>query len=185
MTFDPTGSAWTGGWWNGAAHRASPNFDARPPETPVELVVLHHISLPAGQFSGDAVIDFFENRLDAASYPDLAELAGLRVSAHFFLRRDGTVLQFVGCNDRAWHAGVSCWRGRSVCNDFSIGIEIEGDDKAPFTDAQYASLNALLDAIKQAYPVAAVAAHSEIAAGRKIDPGPTFDWSRLQRRWPA
>lgn len=180
MTFD---GAWSDGWWNGAVRRASPNFDARPPETPIELVVLHHISLPAGQFKGDAVIDFFENRLDTGAAPDLAELAGLRVSAHFFLRRDGTILQFVGCNDRAWHAGVSCWRGRSVCNDFSIGIEIEGDDKAPFADAQYVSLNALLAAIKQAYPVAAVTSHSEIAAGRKIDPGPTFDWSRLNRHW--
>jgi len=185
MTISGGDGAWSGGWWKGAIHRASPNFDARPADTSIELVVLHHISLPAGQFKGDAVIDFFENRLVAESYPDLAELAGLRVSAHFFVRRDGTVLQFVGCDDRAWHAGVSRWRGRGVCNDFSIGIEIEGDDKTPFADAQYATLNNLLAAIKRAYPVAAVTSHSEIAAGRKIDPGPTFDWSRLERHWHA
>lgn len=182
MTFDETG-AWQGGWWTGARHRASPNFDARPPATPVELVVLHHISLPAGQFDGDVVIDFFENRLDTGAHPELASLADLRVSAHFFLRRDGTVLQFVSCDDRAWHAGVSCWRGRGACNAFSIGIEIEGNERSPFTDAQYAALNPLLTAIAQAYPVTAVTSHSEIAAGRKVDPGPTFDWSRLSRRW--
>jgi AmpD protein len=185
MTSDAAGALWRGGWWSGATRRASPNFDARPRDTAIELVVLHHISLPAGQFSGDAVIDFFENRLDAASHPALSDLAGLRVSAHFFVRRDGAVVQFVGCDDRAWHAGVSCWRGRSVCNDFSVGIEIEGDDRTAFADAQYASLNALLAAISQAYPVAAVSTHSEIAAGRKIDPGPSFDWSRLAQHWSA
>jgi N-acetyl-anhydromuramoyl-L-alanine amidase len=174
---------WVAGWWNGAERRASPNFDARPADTAINLVVLHHISLPAGQFSGNAVVDFFENRLDTAAHPDFASITDLRVSAHFFLRRDGSVLQFVSGHDRAWHAGVSCWRGKSTCNNFSIGIEIEGDDKTAFSDAQYAALNALLAAIAHTYPVAAVTSHSEIAAGRKIDPGPTFDWSRLDRRW--
>ena len=174
---------WTDGWWSAATRRASPNFDVRPAESPVDLVVLHHISLPAGQFDGDAVCDFFENRLDVARYPMLSELAGLRVSAHFFVRRTGEVTQFVSCDGRAWHAGVSAWRGRSGCNDFSIGIEIEGDAVAPFADSQYAALDALLAAIKQNYPIKAVTTHSEIAPGRKIDPGPTFDWSRLGVRW--
>ena len=174
---------WHTGWWLEAARRASPNFDVRPDGTAVELVVLHHISLPAGQFDGDAVVNFFENQLDVAQYPQLTELANVQVSAHFFVRRGGAVLQFVSCEDRAWHAGVSTWRGRGVCNDFSIGIEIEGDDKTPFTDAQYLALNSLLAALKTAYPIKAVTTHSEIAPGRKIDPGPTFDWSRLERHW--
>ena len=174
---------WSGGWWQGAARRSSPNFDARDPAARIELVVLHHISLPAGQFEGDTVQDFFENRLDAAATPELAELADVRVSAHFFVRRDGTALQFVSCDDRAWHAGVSAWRGRPVCNDFSVGIEIEGDNVQAFTEAQYSTLNALLRALKQAYPIAAVTTHSEIAAGRKVDPGPTFDWSKISPHW--
>jgi len=171
------------GWWPEAQRRASPNFDLRPDGVATELVVLHHISLPAGQFAGDVVVDFFENRLDCAQYPQLAELANVKVSAHFFVRRGGTVLQFVSCDDRGWHAGVSMWRGRGVCNDFSIGIEIEGDDKATFTDEQYSALNALLASLKKTYPIQAVTTHSEIAPGRKIDPGPTFDWSRLERHW--
>ncbi len=179
MTFKPRRA----GWWPDAERRASPNFDARPDGTATELVVLHHISLPAGQFDGDAVVDFFENRLDIGKYPQLAELVEVKVSAHFFVRRSGAVLQFVSCDDRAWHAGISRWRGRDACNDFSIGIEIEGDQIAPFTEAQYVSLNALLDALKLNYPIKAVTSHSEIAPGRKIDPGPMFDWSRLNRRW--
>lgn len=171
------------GWWIAAERRASANCDARSVGVAAELVVLHHISLPAGEFDGDAVVDFFENKLNVEQYPQLAELANVAVSAHFFVRRGGAVLQFVSCDDRAWHAGVSMWRGRGVCNDFSIGIEIEGDDKAPFTEAQYSALNTLLSALKLAYPITAVTSHSEIAPGRKIDPGPTFDWSRLERRW--
>lgn len=180
MTFS---AGFNGGWWTGAKRRASPNFDARPDAVATELVVLHHISLPAGEFDGDAVVDFFENQLNVEQYPQLAELANVAVSAHFFVRRGGAVLQFVSCDDRAWHAGVSMWRGRGVCNDFSIGIEIEGDDRAPFTEAQYSALNTLLTALKLAYPIKAVTSHSEIAPGRKIDPGPTFDWSRLERHW--
>ena len=172
-----------GGWWRDAERRASPNFNARPEGVTAVLVVLHHISLPAGQFDGDAVVDFFENRLDVARYPQLAELADVAVSAHFFIRRGGKVLQFVSGDDRAWHAGVSAWRGRSGCNDFSIGVEIEGDDKTPFTDSQYSALNALLAALKIAYPIKAITTHSEIAPGRKIDPGPAFDWSLLEHRW--
>ena len=174
---------WTDGWWLHAERRASPNFDPRPEGISAELVVLHHISLPAGQFDGDAVVDFFENRLDTARFPQLTELSDIKVSAHFFVRRSGAVLQFVSCDVRAWHAGVSMWRGRGVCNDFSIGIEIEGDHKSPFTEAQYSALNALLASIKNEHAIQAVSTHSEIAPGRKIDPGPTFDWSRLDRHW--
>ncbi len=174
---------WFDGWWLHAERRASPNADPRPEGISAELVVLHHISLPAGQFDGDAVVDFFENRLHAARYPQLTELSEIKVSAHFFVRRSGAVLQFVSCDVRAWHAGVSMWRGRVACNDFSIGIEIEGDDKSPFTEVQYSALNALLASIKNEYPIKAVTTHSEIASGRKIDPGPTFDWSRLDRHW--
>ena len=181
MTSD--GSVWMGGWCSGATRRASPNFDARPVDTDIKLVVLHHISLPAGQFEGNAVRDFFENRLDVTRYPMLAELAEVHVSAHFFLRRTGELLQFVSCDNRAWHAGVSTWRGLGGCNDYSIGIEIEGDAAAPFTDLQYAALVELLAAIKQNYSIKAVTTHSEIAPGRKIDPGPTFDWSRLGVHW--
>ena len=173
------------GWWIAAERRASANCDARSVGVAAELVVLHHISLPTGEFDGDAVVDFFENRLNVEQYPQLAELANVAVSAHFFVRRGGAVLQFVSCDDRAWHAGVSTWRGRGVCNDFSIGIEIEGDAKAPFSDEQYSALNTLLTALKLAYPIKAVTSHSEIAPGRKIDPGPTFDWSRLERHWDA
>jgi N-acetyl-anhydromuramoyl-L-alanine amidase len=174
---------WARGWWQNSERRASPNFDARSDATAPELVVLHHISLPAGCFAGDAVVNFFENCLDVNAHPELAELADVHVSAHFFVRRTGAALQFVSCDHRAWHAGISCWRGRNGCNDFSIGIELEGDDKTPFTDAQYACLNALLAALKMVYPIKAVTSHSEIAPGRKIDPGPTFDWSRLDHHW--
>ena len=178
MTFN-----WHGGWWQDAERRASPNFDVRPEGATVDLVVLHHISLPAGRFEGNAVVDFFENQLNVVHYPQLVELFDIKVSAHFFVRRTGAVLQLVSCDDRAWHAGVSRWRGRGVCNDFSIGIELEGDEKTPFSDPQYLALNTLLAALKTAYPIKAVSSHSEIAPGRKIDPGPTFDWSRLDCHW--
>lgn len=134
-------------------------------------------------FGGDEVTAFFENRLDPQGNAELEAIANLRVSAHFFLRRDGSMQQFVSCDDRAWQAGVSCWRGRHACNDYSIGIEIEGDAVQPFEAEQYAALDALLAAISSRYPIRAVTTHSEIAAGRKVDPGPTFDFSRLARRW--
>ena len=174
---------WLDGWWSAAARRESPNFDARSEGAAVELVVLHHISLPAGVFGGDAVAALFENRLADSDDPQLAALAELRVSAHFFIRRDGAAVQFVSVDQRAWHAGVSAWRGRAGCNDFSIGIELEGDAETAFTQPQYDTLNQLLAALAQQQPIAAVTSHSEIAAGRKIDPGPCFDWSRLERRW--
>lgn len=180
-----SGSApgWDAGWWLAAERRCSPNFNARPEGCAVELVVLHHISLPPGVFDGDAVAAFFENRLNPGGNVELEAIAHMQVSAHFFLRRDGSLQQFVSCDDRAWQAGISCWRGQHACNDYSIGIEIEGDAVQPFTAAQYAALDPLLAAIANHYPIRAVTTHSEIAAGRKVDPGPTFDFSRLSRRW--
>ena len=159
----------------------SPNFDARPAETRVTLIVVHGISLPPGKFGGDAIIRLFTNRLDPAGHPYYATIAGLRVSAHFLIRRDGALLQFVSCDDRAWHAGASSWQGRERCNDFSIGVELEGADDVPYASAQYAVLARLIKALSRRYPIAGVAGHSDIAPGRKTDPGEAFDWHRLRR----
>ena len=157
----------------------SPNFDERPAGTAIDLVVIHNISLPPGQFGGDAVIDLFLNRLDPAAHPYFAGIAQMRVSAHFLIRRDGELIQFVPCGQRAWHAGVSNWRGRERCNDFSIGIELEGTDELPFAEAQYERLSALVHALMQRYPIAELTGHSDIAPGRKTDPGPHFEWRRM------
>lgn len=159
----------------------SPNFDARPAGTAISLVVIHGISLPPGTFGGDGVARLFTNTLDAASHPAYAGLAGLRVSAHFFIRRDGGIVQFVGCADRAWHAGVSSWEGRARCNDYSIGIELEGADLVPYESAQYLRLAALLRGLRRRYPIGSAVGHSDVAPGRKTDPGPAFDWPRLAR----
>jgi len=158
---------------------ASPNCDARPPGMAIELIVIHAISLPRGIYLGDAVERLFTNTLDPAASAEFAPLAGLRVSAHFFIRRDGRALQFVRTIDRAWHAGVSCWRGRRQCNDFSLGIELEGCDDQAFSEAQYAVLTRLTLALTARYPNAAIAGHADIAPGRKTDPGRGFDWRRL------
>jgi AmpD protein len=168
------------GWLPAARQLPSPNCDARPEGVAIELIVIHNISLPPGVFDGDAVIDLFTNRLDWDAHPYYQEIRGLRVSAHFFIRRDGTLIQFVPCSLRAWHAGGSSWQGCERCNDFSIGIELEGTDDLPFTEAQYASLIPLLNTLKQAYPIRAVVGHSEIAPGRKTDPGVCFDWERVR-----
>jgi AmpD protein len=165
----------------GARQIASPNCDERPPDSTIELVVIHNISLPPGGFGGEGVIELFTNRLDPDAHPYYAEIHQMKVSAHFFIRRDGELLQFVPCGKRAWHAGVSQWQARERCNDFSIGIELEGDDVTSFEDAQYATLNALLAAIRQRYPIAGIVGHSDIAPGRKTDPGPFFDWGKI--RW--
>jgi len=170
------------GWLPGARHLPSPNCDARPEGTAIELIVIHNISLPPGQFDGEAVIDLFTNRLDWDAHPYYQGIRGLEVSAHFFIRRDGSLIQFVPCALRAWHAGASNWQGRERCNDFSIGIELEGSDDLPFTDAQYATLVPLLATLKTAYPIQAVVGHSDIAPGRKTDPGPHFVWQRLDAR---
>jgi AmpD protein len=167
------------GWLSAARRLPSPNCDARPEGTAIELIVIHNISLPPGVFDGDAVIDLFTNRLDWEAHPYYQEIRGLKVSAHFFIRRDGTLIQFVPCTLRAWHAGVSSWQARDCCNDFSIGIELEGSDDLPFTEAQYATLAPLLQLLRQAYPIRAVVGHSDIAPGRKTDPGPHFAWQRI------
>jgi AmpD protein len=167
------------GWLTGVNQQLSPNCDARPQGMPIELIVIHNISLPPGVFDGNAVIDLFSNRLDWEAHPYFQQIRGLRVSAHFFIRRDGSLIQFVPCTLRAWHAGVSSWQGCERCNDYSIGIELEGTDDQPFTDAQYATLAPLVRQLKQTYPIRDVVGHSDIAAGRKTDPGPHFDWQRL------
>ena len=143
------------------------------------LLVVHSISLPPGEYGGDAIERLFTNRLDASAHPYFQEIAGLRVSSHFLVRRDGELLQFVATDRRAWHAGESRWRGRSRCNDFSVGIELEGTDEAPFAPAQYARLAALIGALRERLPLREIAAHSDVAPGRKTDPGPQFDWPRL------
>lgn len=169
------------GWHPGARRVESPNCDARPPGEAVRLVVIHNISLPPGQFGGPGVEQLFTNRLDPAEHPYYAGIRDLRVSAHFFIRRDGEMIQFVPCGMRAWHAGASCWQGRERCNDFSLGIELEGTDDTPFTERQYEALNKLLAVLRAAYAVQGIVGHSDIAPGRKTDPGPHFDWDRVSR----
>lgn len=161
----------------GGQYVASPNCDERT-DGAISLLVIHNISLPPGEFGGDGVQRLFTNTLDAAAHPYYATIAGLKVSAHFFVRRDGQIVQFVPCLKRAWHAGQSCWQGVSSCNDFSIGIELEGGDDIPFTDVQYDALARLTSALRAAYPIRGIAGHSDIAPQRKTDPGPCFDWMR-------
>ena len=177
---------WRAGWWLPARACPSPNFGARPDGEPVTLVVLHSISLPPGVYGGDQVQQLFTNQLDCDAHPYFAALRGLRVSAHFFVRRDGLVQQFVSCDGRAWHAGHSQWRGRDNCNDWSIGIELEGLAGEAFAPAQYLALAPLLAALADAYPVRELVGHEHVAPGRKDDPGPGFDWHFLQRQaaWP-
>ena len=169
----------------GLAHGAvrfvpSPNCDERPAGSVIDLLIVHAISLPPGEFGGSEIEALFTNTLDPAGHPYFAGIAGLKVSAHFLVRRDGEIVQFVPCGRRAWHAGASSWRGRERCNDFSIGVELEGTDEVAFEDAQYRSLAALTDALAGKYPLAHVAGHSDVAPGRKTDPGPCFDWSRYR-----
>ena len=157
----------------------SPNHDERPPGSEITLVVLHSISLPPGRYGGDSIERLFTNCLDPAGHPYFAAVCHLKVSAHFLVRRDGSVVQFVPVERRAWHAGASAWRGRERCNDFSIGIELEGSEEQPFEDAQYGALAALIRSLQKKLPLRDVAAHSEVAPGRKTDPGALFDWPRL------
>lgn len=163
-----------------ARYVASPNCDERPDGEAITLLVIHSISLPPGEFGGDAVERLFTNELDSAAHPYYRTLATMRVSAHFLIRRTGELLQFVPCAKRAWHAGESAWCGRSRCNDFSIGIELEGTDDGPYTDSQYRLLAELARALRSAYPIADLAGHSDIAPSRKTDPGPGFDWPRFR-----
>jgi len=161
----------------GGEYICSPNCDPRPAGE-IDLLVIHNISLPPGEFGGDGVRRLFTNTLDVDAHPYYQTIAGLKVSAHFFIRRDGHVVQFTPCRARAWHAGLSCWQGRERCNDFSIGIELEGTDELPFTDAQYLALGGLTRALRDVYPIRGIAGHSDIAPQRKTDPGPCFDWMR-------
>lgn len=171
------------GLLTGAPYRPSPHADDRPAGCAPELVVIHGISLPPGVWGGEDVERLFLGTLDCTSHPAYAELRGVRVSAHLYLRRDGTVVQFVPVHRRAWHAGASRFAARGACNDFSIGIELEGSDRAPYADAQYVCLAAAVRALRAAFPAITperLVGHDEIAPGRKTDPGPYFDWARLR-----
>jgi AmpD protein len=166
------------GWLRGVARIPSTNHDARPLRTPITLLVIHNISLPPDEFGGSAIRELFTNTLDCTAHPYYERLKGVKVSSHFLIRRDGGIVQFVSCHRRAWHAGVSEWRGRTRCNDFAIGIELEGSDFVPFESQQYAALAKLTRVLKRAFPLRDIAGHADIAPGRKTDPGPFFDWER-------
>lgn len=172
---------WRRGWYRHARVLASPNFGARPAKTRIDLLVLHAISLPPGQYGTGCVQQLFTNQLDWQAHPYFLQIQGLEVSAHFLIARGGELWQFVSCDDRAWHAGASHYRGRSNCNDDSIGIELEGLDGQPFEDAQYESLASVAAALLAHYPIAHLAGHEHIAAGRKFDPGAGFEWQALQK----
>jgi AmpD protein len=168
----------------GAKQVLSPFFDARPAGVKPDLIVLHGISLPPGEFGGPWIARLFTGNLPADAHPEFAERAGLRVSAHLLVGRDGGVVQFVSLNDRAWHAGRSAWQGREACNDYSIGIECEGTDEVPYEPAQYLSLRALLPVLLEAFPAITrerIVGHSDVAPGRKTDPGASFDWAEIRR----
>jgi AmpD protein len=169
------------GWCPQAQHLPSSNFDLRPPGVATDLLVIHNISLPPGQFGGAHIAALFTNTLDHDVHPYFDQLRAMRVSAHFLIRRDGAILQFVSANARAWHAGLSSFQGRERCNDFSIGVELEGSDFVPFEAVQYVSLAALTAALRRRYPLAWVVGHQHIAPGRKSDPGPFFDWLAYQK----
>ncbi len=165
-----------------ATRRPSPNCDARPDETDPSMIVVHGISLPPGEFGGLEIEALFMNELDWDAHPYFTQIRGLEVSAHLLIRRDGSLIQFVPFTQRAWHAGESCFRGRQRCNDFSIGIELEGEDDTAYDERQYPVLQGVIKALCAAYPAISpreVAGHCDIAPGRKIDPGPAFDWLRL------
>lgn len=170
------------GWFTDLRHCPSPNFNARPAGE-ISLLVIHNISLPPGQFGTGKVQQFFQNCLAGDEHPYFADICQLQVSAHFLIERDGVITQFVSCLERAWHAGVSSFAGRENCNDFSLGIELEGTDEQPYSDAQYEALTALVACLRAAWPAITpqrVCGHSDIAPGRKTDPGPAFDWQRLR-----
>jgi AmpD protein len=179
---DPSAAAWNHGWLASAHALASPNFGPRPAGVAIDLVVLHSISLPPGRYGGDEVQRLFTNRLDWDAHPYFQQIRGLEVSAHFYVRRTGELWQFVSCDDRAWHAGASVWQGRENCNDYAVGIELEGLEGETFETAQYETLARLCDDLAQRYPIAGVAGHEHVAPGRKLDPGPGFDWAALRQR---
>lgn len=173
---------WESGWYRFARRLPSPNFGARPRGANIDLIVLHSISLPPGHYGGDEVQQLFTNSLDWDAHPYFSGIRGLEVSAHFYVRRNGELWQFVSCDDRAWHAGASCWRGRENCNDDSIGIELEGLEGDAFEQAQYETLASLCPSIAQRYAISYIAGHEHIAPGRKEDPGPGFDWRLLREQ---
>ena len=171
------------GWCAQAEQQPSPNCDARPEGADVTLIVVHNISLPPNEFGGEWITDLFLNRLDPDAHPYFATIHTFEVSAHFLIRRDGQLIQYVSTQDRAWHAGASTWRGQTRCNDFSVGIELEGCDSKPYTAAQYAQLAALTQALQIRYPrINGVAGHHEIAPARKTDPGACFEWARFEHQ---
>lgn len=182
-----TPDGWSAGWWQAARQLPSPHFGPRPAGACIDLLVLHSISLPPGQCGTGDIDRLFTGTLDWDAHPYFQGIRGLEVSAHFVIDRHGAVTQFVSIHDRAWHAGASCWRGRSNCNDDSVGIELEGLEGGLFEAAQYASLARLCRALAEVCPIAHVAGHEHIAPGRKQDPGPGFDWERLRRElgWPG
>lgn len=177
----PSSTPWLKGWHPQAQRLESPNFGPRPTEACIDLIVVHAISLPPGQYGTDAVQRLFTNQLDWDAHPYFQGIRGLQVSSHFYIQRDGALWQFVSCDDRAWHAGASAYRGKSNCNDDSVGIELEGMEGDRFEDAQYQCLAQVCLDLEQHYPIAHVAGHEHIAPGRKHDPGPGFDWPRLQK----
>jgi AmpD protein len=170
------------GWLEGARRVESPNHDDRPADTEISLLIVHSISLPPGEYGGGSIEKFFTNCLDPDAHPYFREIEGLKVSAHFLVRRDGEIVQFVPVLKRAWHAGASSWRGRTACNDFSVGVELEGSDDGPFEEAQYRALNDLVARLRGALPLRDIAAHSDVSPGRKTDPGPGFAWGRVLSR---
>lgn len=172
---------WREGWYQFAGRLTSPNYGPRPSQAEIDLIVLHCISLPPGQYGGDEVQRLFTNQLDWNAHPYFKRIEGMQVSSHFYIRRQGELQQFVSCDQRAWHAGVSSYLGRSDCNNNAIGIELEGVDDAPFDERQYETLASLCAAILQRYPITQVAGHEHIAPGRKTDPGSGFDWALLQQ----
>ena len=180
---------WRQGWWSEARHCPSPNFGPRPGDAVLDLVVIHSISLPPGEYGGDGIERLFTNTLDWDAHPYYRQIRGLEVSAHFVIRRDGQCLQFVSVLDRAWHAGRSSWQGRDNCNDYSIGIELEGLEDTPFDGPQYDTLVRLLSDLARAWPIRGIVGHEHVAPGRKRDPGQAFDWLGLSLAlrdcWPS
>ncbi len=177
----PAATQWQGGWYRCARPLESPNFGPRPKQAQIDLIVIHSISLPPGDYGNANVQRLFTNQLDWEAHPYFQSIRGLQVSSHFFISRSGDLWQFVSCDSRAWHAGQSSYRGRGSCNDDSIGIELEGLEGLYFEEQQYDTLSALCSALMTQYPIAHIAGHEHIAPGRKKDPGAGFDWSLLQR----
>lgn len=171
-------------WVEQARRVQSPNRNARPDDDDISLLVVHGISLPPGEFGGPWIDELFRNQLEPSHHPYFAEIQGMKVSSHFLIRRDGELVQYVPCNEGAWHAGLSSWQGREACNDYSIGVELEGADDIPYSQVQYRTLNELISALCVAYPKIAgnIVGHEHIAPGRKTDPGPAFDWSQVVGR---